>query len=202
MTKNISLYKDSECPMSSPWGAIQTRKKLAAGIWSVSTAGHGGIKLSRERNASMPDYMRSEGGWYEEDCQWSIAAVVFPLGFQRVIKIEGKPDRSEYDIAVDTLRNWYPAHYERFFDRVLAPGESMVKDEDQFKKDNVGNFVVSAAWGSWATWVPKGMVGVSVRRASDGKEQGFLVPAEEYNARRGFFVIDLERHKTVEIPRG
>lgn len=61
----MSPYKSSPCPKSSPWGAIQDKRELAPGIWQVSTAGHGGIKLSRERNAAVPAYMRAEGGWYE-----------------------------------------------------------------------------------------------------------------------------------------
>ncbi len=61
----MTAYKRSECPKTSPWGVIQDKRELAPGIWQVSTASHGGIKLSRERNAAMPDYMRNEGGWYE-----------------------------------------------------------------------------------------------------------------------------------------
>jgi hypothetical protein len=47
--------------------------------------------------------MRSEGGWYEEDCQWFLVAVVHPIGFQRVAKIEGKDDRTEYEYAMETM---------------------------------------------------------------------------------------------------
>jgi hypothetical protein len=39
--------------------------------------------------------MRSQGGWCEEDCQWFLVAVVHPIGFQRVAKIEGEDDRTE-----------------------------------------------------------------------------------------------------------
>jgi hypothetical protein len=128
----MSAYKSCPCPKTSPWGAIQDKRELAPGIWMVSTAGHGGIKLSRERNAAVPDYMRVAGGWYEEDCEWSIAAVVHPIGFQRVVKIEGRPDKTEFEYAMDALKNWYPDHFERFTGRPLLPGESRNKDERQF----------------------------------------------------------------------
>jgi hypothetical protein len=192
MTEDISLYKRSLCPKSSPWGAIQDKRELAPGIWQVSTAGHGGIKLSRERNAGMPDYMRNEGGWYEEDCEWAKAAVVFPIGFQRVIKgRDDKPDQTESEIAMDTLRNWHPEEYERFTGLQLQPGQSFKRDEWRFNIDNHDKFVVSAAWGDWAPWVPKGKVGVVARRSKDQSERWFTLDHDRY-AKRGRFghVID------------
>jgi hypothetical protein len=58
--------------MATPWGPSQSVTELAHGITLVTTAGHGGIKLSPERQAQMPASCRqtpySEGGWYEEDC--------------------------------------------------------------------------------------------------------------------------------------
>ena len=61
---------------SSPWGRIQHATQLAPGAWSVDTAGHGGIKLDATRNRKVPAPARQAGGWYEEDCQWAIAAFV------------------------------------------------------------------------------------------------------------------------------
>ena len=197
----MSEYQRSECPKSSPWGAIQDKRELAPGIWSVSTAGHGGIKLSRERNAAVPAYMRAEGGWYEEDCQWSIAAMVHPIAFQRMVTIEGRPDKTEYDYALDSFRGWYPDQYERFFDVKLKPGESRTRDEQVFQVENATNFVVSAAWGDWAHWVPDGKVGVVARRQSDGAEKWFLVDGPLYQKRTGFgFVIDFNRDTEITKP--
>ena len=63
---------------SSPWGKIQHCKRLAPGAWVVSTAGHGGIKVSQERLAAIPaNYHQtpySSDGWFEEDCDWAIPA--------------------------------------------------------------------------------------------------------------------------------
>ena len=60
----------------SPWGPIQNYEILAPGVWQVHTAGHGGIKLSAERNAKVPKLARNEDGWYEEDCEYAIPAFV------------------------------------------------------------------------------------------------------------------------------
>ncbi len=56
-------------PQDSPWGEVQTATVLATGIVFVDTAGHGGIKLSPERIAQMPEGARKRSGWYEEDCE-------------------------------------------------------------------------------------------------------------------------------------
>jgi hypothetical protein len=104
--------RDNHFGKYSPWGYIQDVEKIADGIWSVSTAGHGGIKLDRKHNAAMPDYMRSPGGWYEEDCQWALVALVFPAAF--VAKMH-KDGTSDYDHALQAAEHWYPAEFKRFF---------------------------------------------------------------------------------------
>jgi len=60
----------------SPWGKIQHVQTLGEGAWFVSTAGHGGIKLDRKRNAAIPSGARMAGGWYEEDCKCAIALYI------------------------------------------------------------------------------------------------------------------------------
>ena len=59
---------------SSPWGEIQDADMIAEGIFSVYTAGHGGIWLSADRLEQMPADERSTDGWYEEDSE-----MAFPL---------------------------------------------------------------------------------------------------------------------------
>lgn len=66
---------------SSPWGKPQTQQKLAEGIYLVSTAGHGGIFVSRERFKEMPDSVTinpySQGTWFEEDLEAVIPMLFF-----------------------------------------------------------------------------------------------------------------------------
>ena len=49
--------------MSTPWGRIQDHHRIADGVVSVSTAGHGGIWLSDKRIAQLPKRIisRSQG---------------------------------------------------------------------------------------------------------------------------------------------
>ena len=56
--------------MATPWGQIQDSHRIANGVVSVSTAGHGGIWLSDERIKQLPaDYQPFTGTprWNEED---------------------------------------------------------------------------------------------------------------------------------------
>ena len=65
--------------MNTPWGQSQGSETLAIGITSVYTAGHGGIRLSKERQKQLvlkgvkpnSNFLRSNE-WWEEDCDWAI----------------------------------------------------------------------------------------------------------------------------------
>ena len=175
---------------SSPWGKIQGEEVIADGISAVSTAGHGGIKLSRARNAKVPEYMRRKGGWYEEDCEWAIPALVFAAEFER-----DKP--SSIQSARSTMLHWYPDEYARFYGVSLESisKESRTLLERQFNLDHAEDYVVTAAWGSWHEKVPQGMVGVVATKGGNRSNapqdrRYFLVTEKEYDARDGRFVID------------
>ena len=70
----------------TPWGWSQDIEELAEGVWRVSTAGHGGLKLSRERWYSLPDVVRDtflNTCFAEEDCEEPIARTLLGLGDER-----------------------------------------------------------------------------------------------------------------------
>jgi len=94
-------------PKRSPWGAVQNATELAEGIWSVSTAGHGGIKLSPQRSKRVPIVWRRTDGWYEEDCHWAVVAVTFgeSAGFTP----------AHVAAAHKTLKDYYPDAYLRAY---------------------------------------------------------------------------------------
>lgn len=170
--------------MNSPWGKVQDVREIAEGISFVSTAGHGGFKLDRQRNALIPKYFRRASGWYEEDCEAAIVMIFFPSHFKA----------SQVAVARATVKNWWPDEYESYFKVVVPESESYVKAERAFKFKFQNNYVVRAAWGSWHAKVPKGWVGVCAVRASDGDTKYFLVPEDEYDNRSHFgFVIDNHR---------
>lgn len=83
----------------TPWGTADYAEELAPGIWVVSTPGHGGVKLSRERHGLLPIPARRTGGWFEEDAQALIVLAAFPEAQRRPldpVKLDGD------------LRQWEP----------------------------------------------------------------------------------------------
>lgn len=125
--------------MWTPWGKSQSISVVAEGIQSISTASHGGIKLYRSRNAKVPKYMRSPGGWYEEDCEFSIAVTVFPEEFSHVY------GNVLVEKAKDTFRNWFPDHYEEFYGETLVKGQSYKRDQKLFGEENKDRYIVISA---------------------------------------------------------
>lgn len=70
-----------------PWGKIQDTKTVATGIDFLSTAGHAGFRLSRERFLSMPEHLRNlsftNDQYFEEDLSWCAVPLAFPKYFNK-----------------------------------------------------------------------------------------------------------------------
>ena len=101
--------------MNTPWGRSDHKEEIAEGITFYGTPSHGGIKLNSARNKQIPEYMRSADNWYEEDCDWAKVAVIFPEHFVK-----------SYAQALDSLRNWNPESYQKYFNITLRPDESYI----------------------------------------------------------------------------
>jgi hypothetical protein len=116
---NTETATQHAAPKYSPWGAIQQINELAPGIWSVSTASHGGIYVAPELYAKMPEVLKgtaySGGGWFEEDCDWAIPYAWF---CDRIAEAGYKPDHvANIQAAIDTLRNHYNVAVRNYFVR-------------------------------------------------------------------------------------
>ena len=103
--------------MHTPWGPPQDIEELAEGVLRVSTASHGGLKLSRERWAEIPAAVRRTmftPTFAEEDCEEPIVSTLLGLGGDRerelALKVAGYFDR--YAPALPHLRAAAPGpHY-------------------------------------------------------------------------------------------
>jgi hypothetical protein len=100
---DFTVHTPAPRPLTnSPWGLIQQVTQIAEGIWQVSTASHGGLKVSDQRLAAMPAQRRatpySHDGWFEEDLDWALVAVSFPEAF--------RPD--DLAMARQSLAQYYP----------------------------------------------------------------------------------------------
>lgn len=195
-------------PTSTPWGPSQHSKQIARGIVQYMTAGHGGIHLARTRVEKVPPALLAHlqrmraiepagDVWLEEDADWAFAAVAFPSEF----------DSATVEAADKTLRNSFPNAWEDLHGRKLEPGESRVRDEAAFYEAHKADFIVTAAWGSWAMHVPDGMVGVVAikggwQKDSDNTKTYWLIPEVEYEARTYSFVVDPLRHQQLDVVLG
>jgi hypothetical protein len=75
-------YAEVRPPYHTPWGHAQTHDRNGAGLWFVSTAGHGGLYMSPERLAHFKSIFPTFEGyaglpWLEEDCDYCLGVLAF-----------------------------------------------------------------------------------------------------------------------------
>lgn len=178
----------------SPWGTVDNVDLVAPGITFASTPGHGGLKLSKERNRAIPAPLRNSDGWYEEDCDFQIVVMSFPDAFPQL-----NPEEAERSV-----KTWSPDRWEKATGRTLAPGESMIKDRAVWTAAHATDFVTTSARNDADD---PGSVLVTAKQRSTGEQRRFRVPKAEYEGRHqgelgqeGRFLIDLDRHEDITPP--
>ena len=171
---------------NTPWGGAQGATVYAEGIVEYATASHGGFHLSLERNAAVHPTLRSEGGWYEEDCGWAAVAITFPDLFTAF----------ERRCAETTLKDWFPDACEAILGTALGPGDSYEKDRRAFAAAHAVDWVViSAIRSADHAHMVEVVATLGGRRDPRAEERRFLVPSTEYEVDRPFgFVVDPARH--------
>lgn len=200
-------WTKTDRPTQSMWGPVQTAEELAPGIWTVTTAGHGGYLLSPERNARVHDSWRAANRQYEEDGDYCVVVHTFP----EVIAAfgpssEGLTDEQRLERCRQNLRDWKPDAWEAVTGESCTALNSRKRREQAFAATYAERLVVTGAWGDWAAWVPDGLVGCLAYRGGHAArtyrdESWFLVPAAEYRQKNTFgFVIDETRHQRIEKP--
>lgn len=158
----------------SPWGRCDWVEHPAPGISVVYAPGHGGIKVSPERNKVIPAPLRNRGGWYEEDCEASIVGMYHPEAFPH---LDG-----DYDHA-SSVKQWFPDAYEKATGETVTADESHVRAEAEWQQIHAGKWQVVGAGRSDDE---AGMVEVSLQRVGHAYEAGaecrnVLVPTGEYD---------------------
>ena len=80
----MPAFASSPAPAMTLWGAPDTTDERLPGLWHVTTPSHGGFVLSDERQAAMPDCLRRDDPFYEEDVDWSLVVLAFAHEFRCV----------------------------------------------------------------------------------------------------------------------
>jgi hypothetical protein len=97
--------------MNTIWGEAQTIDRVCDGIVFVTTAGHGGYILTNRMLTRMPAYLRAcsftKDGNFEEDCSWCAVVLAFPQS----ASVLGCTAERAQEIALATLKNYYPDAY-------------------------------------------------------------------------------------------
>lgn len=194
---NTTIY-----PQHTPWGAPHSMRVVTEGIVRYTTGSHGGYWLSSDRIESMPDGLRpkeleDQGAWFEEDQDWSLVALAFPMYF----------DAEAIQSARRTVLNWMPDIWEAWTGEKVTPAMSHCRAREVFLTQHKNDQIVVSAFGSWDKSVPTGMVGVVA--VTGGRSVGNLNPPATYwlvdeieyaEAHKqpgytGDFVIDPARHQ-------
>ena len=218
MTKSVWKASSGVCPKNTPWGPKQS-ESIACIVdeqfYFVHTAGHGGLWLTPRQRKALPPLLQAYGAtgnavWWEEDCKACV-----PLWYLISTKeclstdFDLTPDeKTFFDICERSVKDWEPDIYEALSGQTLMPEESSSRTEKRYYTENMGKLISRSAWGDWANWVPKGMVGVAAYPAecfigaSPGMQaRFFLVPKSEYDARERLgIVIDPTCHQEVSGP--
>ena len=154
----MPAFTSTPAPVHTLWDTPDTAIQRLPGIWFVTTPSHGGFVLSDERQAAMPDALRLDSIYYEEDVNWSLVIV----GFETEFAAQKDPLFGiERDLAHQTARHWRPMQYGAFTGEVISPSDSYVLKKVTLYEAAIGEIGVRSASGDWADWVPKGKVGVN-----------------------------------------
>ena len=107
---------------ASPWGAIQYSKNYCVGLSFVSTAGHGGYRITErllKESAFFPEEIArlgaiKQGNYYffEEDCAWALLLNDCPSLCKLVAETDARLSPEElFNMAHETAKAWYPSYF-------------------------------------------------------------------------------------------
>lgn len=161
----------------SQWGAVLEMKEVAPGVLDASCVGHGGIKLSPERQKAIPPSLRKS--WYEEDLDTSIVAMYHPDAFPELAFSVEDLDRVRRDGARQVM-DWYPDEYEKATGERIPFGASHIRDRQEWEKKFGNQPVVASFHASEHPDLP-GYVLVKTKPSSTSDTvRMHVIPVEEY----------------------
>ena len=105
--------------MSTPWGTCQNKTTIQRGIFTVSTAGHGGLAVSRalalrlfsRETLRLAAIETKTHFWFEEDCAISIALVDSASLLHAWCSVLNRNKAETHLSAIKSVERWYPDYY-------------------------------------------------------------------------------------------
>jgi hypothetical protein len=103
---------------STPWGAAQAGYQLARGVMLYSTAGHGGIRVTRKwakdnLSGAAINLADTQGGylWFEEDCQINLVLFEHPELWTKLFTTQNKDPEEIRETARKSIAAYYPVYF-------------------------------------------------------------------------------------------
>lgn len=154
----------------TPWGVAQYVSHPAPGIVQASAPGHGGVKLSPERNKTIPPALRRSSGWYEEDCEASIVGMHFPEAFP-----SSSMTAEDHEA---TVKEWFPDDWEKATGGTVTADESRVRAEQEWVEAHRAELVATSARmiDGEPDWVAVTVEPLGI----EGSKRVLKVPADRY----------------------
>ena len=197
-------------PAASPWGAIVDAFEIAPGVIWFKTPSRSGYHLSARRQAALPRYLRTGDGWYEDISEWAAVAVVFHRIFDAMWAAQSA--KSLYEVGKETLKNWKPEEFERWFQTSLDMDKIWSLAIMKFHRVHADRWIALDMVDDRLAFVPKGHLHVRAKQGGDppygatigaqhSPSRWFLVGADEFAQKRGApFLIDQAKHPEVGAP--
>ena len=107
------LYPLSSLSEDPPPPGDRSRPSRRSGpdVVSVTTASHGGLRVSLTALARMPGAIRattySAGGWFEEDCDWALPYLALGLD---AFETDAARAAEVWAAAIRTVQRYHPRH--------------------------------------------------------------------------------------------
>lgn len=153
--------------ISTPWGPSQQVRNIADGIDVVSTASHGGIRLSAARAKTLQALMPGQGtyagssSWFEEDLDANLVVLAFPEHFSEQALFN----------AVRAIRDWEAGYLDPAKAFLAGAGKNLVARADAFAATVNGRWEVTS-YGSALDSSKPDSWGVGLRNTATGERKG------------------------------
>ncbi len=119
-------------PIISPWGKVDRCKSICDGVYSVSTASHGGIMVALDVADSLlsneaQECAFTEGSYlcFEEDCDAAVAIrELLDKGIYKAPFNENFKNGKYSELINNSLQRWHPEYWKHHEEQTKPPAKA------------------------------------------------------------------------------